>query len=155
MIFHDTDIVFDDEAFPSVSLAIDERHARYRYLDGIVADRRDGGDCILVGWEELEDEDFFRLAHLRYQNIYRFIAVEPFTDLKIEPRKAMDPLLHQSDAPEGTPHEIRCKGQHKRCAQHIRADGEGDDATAEPASGFPDKGREPRQRLPQRAERWL
>jgi hypothetical protein len=84
MIFHGTNVVFDDKRFPSVSLAIDERHARYRYLNSTVADRRDGGNFIVIGREELEDEDLFRLANLGHHDVYRFIAVEPFTDLKIK-----------------------------------------------------------------------
>jgi hypothetical protein len=84
MIFHDTDIVFDDKRFPSVSLAIDERHARYRYLNSTVADRSDGGDFIVVGREELEDEGLLRFANLGRHDVYRFIAVEPFADLKIK-----------------------------------------------------------------------
>ena len=84
MIFHGADIVFDDKRFPSVSLAIDERHARYRYLNSAVANRRDGGDFIIVGREELEDEDLFRLASLRHHDVYRFITVDPFADFKIK-----------------------------------------------------------------------
>ena len=84
MIFHDTDIVFDDKRFPSVSLAIDERHARYRYLNSTVADRSDGGDFIVVGREEPEDEGLLRFANLGRHDVYSFIAVEPFADLKIK-----------------------------------------------------------------------
>jgi hypothetical protein len=64
MIFHDADIVFDNKRFPSVSLAIDERHSRYRYLNSAVANRPDGGDFIIVWREELEDEGLFRFANL-------------------------------------------------------------------------------------------
>ncbi len=49
MIFHVADVVFDDKRFPSVSLAVDERHARYRYLNSTVANRPDGGDFLAVG----------------------------------------------------------------------------------------------------------
>jgi hypothetical protein len=84
MIFHDANVVFDDKRFPSVSLAIYERHARYRYLNSTVANRPDGGDFIIVGREELEDGGLFRLTDLGHHNVYRFIAVDPFADLKIK-----------------------------------------------------------------------
>jgi hypothetical protein len=75
------------------------------------------GIAFSSGGKELEDEDLFRLANLRNLDAYRFIAVEPFTDLKIESGKPMDPLLHQGDAPVGTKHESRCYEKHIRSAK--------------------------------------
>jgi hypothetical protein len=83
-IVNAADVVFDRKRFPFAVAAIDVWHSRYRYLNGVSVNRSDAGDCIVVGRTELEDESLFRLADLGYQDIYRAVAVDRFTDLKIE-----------------------------------------------------------------------